>query len=254
MAEPPRRLIAGNWKMNGLTADAFWRARALTTALAAAPLACDVLVCPPATLISLLAKALAPTAVLLGGQDCHADDQGAFTGDISASMLADLGCTAVIVGHSERRRDHGEDDAKVRAKAMAAHRAGLIAVVCIGESEAERDAERTDEVVTAQVAGSLPHGATSANTVVAYEPLWAIGTGRTPMRIQIAHVHTRLREVLVERFGPQDGHMRLLYGGSLSARNAAEILAIENVDGALVGGASLKVEDFVAICRRCALL
>ncbi|MGH6719385.1 MAG: triose-phosphate isomerase [Alphaproteobacteria bacterium] len=252
MAAPQRRLIAGNWKMNGLWADGFQRARALAAAIAAAPPACDVLVCPPATLIAATAKALAATPVLLGGQDCHGEDKGAFTGDIAAPMLADLGCAAVIVGHSERRRDHGETDARVRAKAQAAHRAGLIAVVCVGETESERDSGRTDAVIEAQIAGSVPGGATAANTVVAYEPVWAIGTGRTPMHNQIVHVHNRLRELLVERLGVEGGHIRLLYGGSVTARNAAEILAIPNVDGALVGGASLKVDDFVAICRSCA--
>ena len=238
-----RPLVAGNWKMNGLKA-----ALAEVGALADAhpnP-ACDVLICPPATLIAAMAEAASGGPVAVGGQDCHAAQSGAHTGDIAAEMIADAGGSAVIVGHSERRADHGEDDATVKAKAEAALRAGLTAIVCIGETEAERDAGRTLDVALGQMAGSLPDGATAANTVIAYEPVWAIGTGRVPGLADIAEVHDALRAALVERLA--DGaSVRLLYGGSVKPTNAAEIFAIDNVNGALVGGASLKAADFGGI-------
>jgi len=243
-------LIAGNWKMNGLKADGTALARAV--AAGAGGLSCGFVVCPPATLLAPVAEALAGSGVGLGGQDCHAEAKGAHTGDISAAMLADIGCSHVIVGHSERRTDHGEDDAAVNAKAKAALSAGLTAIVCVGESEADRDADRTLDVVGAQVKGSLPDGATAANTVVAYEPVWAIGTGRTPTPDQIQEVHGHIRSVLADCLGQgtADG-VRLLYGGSMKPGNAAEILALADVDGGLIGGASLVADDFLAIGKSC---
>jgi triosephosphate isomerase len=244
-----RKLIAGNWKMNGQRADGLALAREVAARAAdlgrSAP---EILICPPATLIALIAETLAGTAVLLGGQDCHAKPSGAHTGDIAAPMLADLGCRYVIVGHSERRTDHGETSAAVRAKAEAALAAGLSAIVCIGETLAERDAGRTLEVIKTQLAGSLPAGATAANTVVAYEPVWAIGTGRTATTAQVAEVHTLIRHELAGRVRDADG-VRILYGGSVKPSNATELLAVRDVDGALVGGASLKADDFMAIAR-----
>ena len=235
-----RKIAAGNWKMNGLKAQA-----AVVEALSAEHKGadCDVVICPPAPLIPLLAGMDAGFAI--GGQDCHPAEKGAHTGDLSAEMLADAGASHVIVGHSERRTDHGEDDALVRAKAEAAWRAGLVAIICIGETEAERDAGRTLGVIGAQLAGSIPDGATGANTVIAYEPVWAIGTGRTPSNEDIADVHKAIRAALAGRFGPDTAEaIRVLYGGSVKPGNAAEIFAIADVDGGLVGGASLKAEDF----------
>ena len=235
-----RKLVAGNWKMNGLAAAA-----AVVDELALGTSAnCDVLVCPPATLISRLAGRGVP----LGGQDCHPEPSGAHTGDIAAEMLADAGAVAVIVGHSERRSDHGEDDALVARKAAAAWRAGLLAIVCVGETEAERDAGQTLGRIGAQLAGSIPGSAAAARLVVAYEPVWAIGTGRTPSLKEIAEAHAFIRQSLAQRFGPETGEaIRLLYGGSVKPGNAAEIFAVADVDGALVGGASLKAADFAAI-------
>ena len=232
------KLAAGNWKMNGLRAD-LEQARILAQMFAAPN--CDVLLCPPATLIAAMADAVAGTAVMVGGQDCHAQSSGAHTGDVSAQMLADSGARHVILGHSERRADHAESSADVAAKAAAAHGAGLVAIICVGETETERDSGQTLDVVLGQLAASLPEGATAANTVIAYEPVWAIGTGRTPTLEQIAEVHDALRESL------PDAAISLLYGGSVKPGNAAEIFAIANVDGALVGGASLKADDFGAI-------
>jgi triosephosphate isomerase len=206
-----------------------------------------VLLCPPATLIAPMAAALAGSAVQVGGQDCHAGASGAHTGDLSAEMLADSGASAVIVGHSERRADHGESDAAIAAKAGAAWRAGLIAIICVGETEAQRDAGQALAVIASQIAGSVPGSATAANTVVAYEPVWAIGTGRTPTLDQIAEIHDAMRAQLVSRFGAEGDGMRLLYGGSVKPGNAAEIFAVSNVDGGLVGGASLKAADFSGI-------
>ncbi len=239
-----RKLAAGNWKMNGSQA-----ALAEVTALLAAHPApgCDMLLCPPAPLIGGMALAARGSVLRVGGQDCHAKASGAHTGDVSAALLADAGATAVILGHSERRTDHGEADADVRAKAIAAHAAGLLAVICLGETEAERDAGTTLAVIGAQLAGSVPDAATAENTVIAYEPIWAIGTGRTPTLDQIAEVHAFLRAGLVARFGVAGQGMRLLYGGSVKPSNAAEIFGVPDVDGALVGGASLKAADFGAI-------
>ncbi len=238
------KLAAGNWKMNG-TAAALAEVKALLDAHPDP--ACEMLLCPPATLIAQMAWAARGSVLKVGGQDCHTGTSGAHTGDISAAMLADAGASYVILGHSERRADHGESDALVRAKAEAARAAGLTAVICVGETEAERDAGRTLDVVGGQLAGSVPDGATAANTVVAYEPVWAIGTGRTPTLAEIGEVHGHLRTRLAERFGPGAAGMRLLYGGSVKPSNAAEIFAVADVDGALVGGASLKAADFGAI-------
>ncbi|SNX69305.1 triosephosphate isomerase [Cereibacter ovatus] len=237
-----QKLAAGNWKMNGTGADL-----AEIEALAKAHPApgCEVLICPPTTLIARMA-ANAPAMLRIGGQDCHPKTAGAHTGDISATMLADAGASHVILGHSERRADHGETDSLIRLKAEAAHAAGLVAVVCVGETEAQRDAGQTLPVIGAQLSGSVPDGATAANTVIAYEPVWAIGTGRTPTTAEIAEVHAFLRARLAERFADASG-FRLLYGGSVKPSNAGEIFAVPNVDGALVGGASLKAADFGAI-------
>lgn len=232
------KLAAGNWKMNGLRAD-LDEARALAAAFPDAK--CGILLCPPATLVTAMADALTGSAVMVGGQDCHAQTTGAHTGDISAQMLADAGARQVILGHSERRADHAETSAQVAAKAKAAHAAGLVAIICVGETEAQRDAGQTLDVVLTQLAQSLPERASSANTVIAYEPVWAIGTGRTPTLEQITEVHEALRANL------PDQAISLLYGGSVKPGNAAEIFAIANVDGALVGGASLKAVDFGAI-------
>lgn len=239
-----RGLAAGNWKMNGTAASL-----AEVEALAAAhpDPAVDILICPPATLLARLAARAKGSPIAAGGQDCHAAASGAHTGDISAQMLADAGASHVIVGHSERRADHGETDADVRAKAEAARAAGLIAVICLGELLAEREAGRTLDVIGAQLAGSLPDGLTGANAVIAYEPIWAIGTGKVPSIDQIAEVHDFIRAALVERFGAEGEAMRLLYGGSVKPANAAGIFAVANVDGALVGGASLKAADFSPI-------
>ncbi|MCE7027780.1 triose-phosphate isomerase [Jiella avicenniae] len=246
----PRPLIAGNWKMNGLLRH-LTELEVVAGAAGEAGKGKDLLICPPATLVSASAGLLFGK-VAIGGQDCHAEASGAHTGDVAAEMLADLGATYVIVGHSERRANHGESDADVRAKALAAWRAGLTAIVCIGETEAEREAGETLDVLSRQLAGSLPDGVTATNTVVAYEPVWAIGTGRTATTGDVTEVHHFLRRQLTDRFGASiaDG-IRLLYGGSVKPGNAAELLAVANVDGALVGGASLKGEDFVAICRAC---
>ncbi|WP_428924627.1 triose-phosphate isomerase [Marinibacterium sp. SX1] len=237
-----RKLAAGNWKMNGTQA-----ALAELATLAARPAAgCDVLICPPATLLSRAADA-AGTAIALGGQDCHAATSGAHTGDISAAMLADAGASHVITGHSERRSDHGESDAMVKAKSEAAMAAGLTVVLCLGEDLDQREAGTTLAVIGAQLAGSLPAGATGDTLVVAYEPVWAIGTGLTPTLDQIAEVHAFLRAELTGHLGAPAADIRLLYGGSVKPSNAAEIFAVDDVDGALVGGASLKAADFGAI-------
>lgn len=239
-----RKLAAGNWKMNG-TAASLSEVAALATAHPTP--ACDMLLCPPATLLAQMAWAAKGTALALGGQDCHHAASGAHTGDISAEMLRDAGATYVILGHSERRTDHGESDAQVLAKANAAIAAGLIAIVCLGETEGQRDAGETLDVIGRQLAGSVPDSATAATLVIAYEPVWAIGTGRTPTLSEIAEVHAFLRARLTARIGDQAAGVRLLYGGSVKPSNAAEIFALADVDGALVGGASLKAADFGAI-------
>jgi len=209
----------------------------------------DLLVCPPATLVVTFAIAALGSRVAIGAQDCHAEPAGAYTGDISAEMLADAGASAVIVGHSERRAYHHESDADVRAKALAARRAGLTAIVCVGETKDQRSTGKTLDVVGAQLAGSLPDGATAENLVVAYEPVWAIGTGLTPTPGDVAEVHGFIRERLIARFGAAGEGIRVLYGGSVKPSNAKELLGVANVDGALVGGASLKAEDFLGIAQ-----
>ncbi len=240
-----RSLIAGNWKMHGL-GSSLGEIEILCQALAAKPALADVLVCPPASLLSRAHK-MAGGAIALGGQDCHAGTSGAFTGDISAEMLKDAGASAVIVGHSERRQYHREMDADVSAKAAAARRAGLVAIVCVGETETQRARGEALDVVDGQLAGSVPDRATAEDTVVAYEPVWAIGTGKTATSADIEEMHGHIRRRLVSRFGQAGERIRILYGGSVKPSNAAEILAIANVNGALVGGASLKAADFIAI-------
>jgi triosephosphate isomerase (TIM) len=232
-----RPLVAGNWKMNAAAPAEFTKmvegARGLT--------AIDIMVCPPATLLAEL------TVAARGSQDCHAEPAGAFTGDIAAEMLKGAGASAVIVGHSERRTYHRETDADVRAKALAARRAGLLAIVCVGETRAEREAGRALEVVGKQLDGSLPDGATAENLVVAYEPVWAIGTGLTPTPGDVAEMHGFIRRNLAERFAAAGEGIRILYGGSVKASNAKELMGVADVDGALIGGASLKADEFLAI-------
>ncbi|MGE0022873.1 MAG: triose-phosphate isomerase [Hyphomicrobium sp.] len=246
---PIRPLVAGNWKMNGLAA-ALAEAAAVRDALPAiGARAPDVMICPPATLLAQMATATQGSPILLGAQDCHWAASGAHTGDISAGMAKDAGASAVIVGHSERRADHGELDRIVRAKAEAAHRAGLVAIVCVGETKGERLAGLTLDVVARQLKASLPDAASDADTVVAYEPVWAIGTGLTPSNADVAAVHAAIRKALAARFAAAGERMRILYGGSVKPDNAAELLSLPDVNGALVGGASLKAADFLAIIR-----
>ena len=243
-----RRLAAGNWKMNGTSPD-LEEVRALVAARPSP--VCEVVIFPPATLLSRLAEVSQGSAVAVGGQDCHAEPAGAHTGDISAAMLRDAGADYVILGHSERRADHAESDALVQAKCLAALAAGLTAIVCVGETEAQRDAGETLGIVAAQVGGSLPHalpeGCGPDRLVVAYEPVWAIGTGRTASKDEIAEVHAHIRSLLRGRFLSSASQMRILYGGSVKPANAEAIFALANVDGALVGGASLAAADFGAI-------
>ncbi len=238
-----RQLIAGNWKMHGLTAEA---AAIATPLLDAGPLTRDLLVCPPATQIAAVARILAGSPVAVGGQDCHTETHGAHTGDISAPMLRDAGASFVILGHSERRQNHGESDPLVRAKTVAAIAAGLTPIACVGETDAERQAGRESAVVGGQLAGSLPDGFAG---VVAYEPVWAIGTGRTATEADVAAMHLFIRQELVRRFGAAGETILILYGGSVRPANAASLLAVPHVGGALVGGASLKAEDFLGIAR-----
>ncbi len=240
-----RKVAAGNWKMNGVKAS-LSEVEALKPAVTGG---CDVILCPPATLVAAMAQATQGSGIMVGGQDCHWNESGAHTGDIAAEMLADAGAGAVILGHSERRADHGETDDMVRRKTEAAWRAGLLAIVCVGETEAERDAGTTLDVIGGQLDGSTPDGATAENTIIAYEPVWAIGTGRTPTLEEIAEVHDFLRGKLAARFGEEGNGFRILYGGSVKPTNAAEIFAVSNVDGGLVGGASLKAADFSGIVK-----
>ncbi len=241
-------IVIGNWKMNGLLASTGELA-AVASDLASNPASCEVMICPPATLVAGFAAQIDGTVVAIGAQDCHWEPSGAFTGDISAGMIADAGGRAVIVGHSERRAGHGETDTMVNAKAVAAHREQIGAIICIGETEEQRDGGRTLQVLSEQLAGSVPDCATAANSVIAYEPVWAIGTGRTPTSEQIAEAHAHIRQTLSARFGADGDAMRLLYGGSVKPGNAAEIFAIDHVNGGLIGGASLKASDFLAIIR-----
>ena len=251
MTEVIRPLIAGNWKMNGLKA-ATAEFEAMLAGAAKVSAKADLLVCPPATLVSAFAeKARGARSLSVGAQDCHPKASGAHTGDLSAEMLADAGASAIIVGHSERRADHGETDALVRQKAEAAWRAGLVAIVCIGETQAQRDAGQTLAICGGQLAGSVPDQASSGNLVVAYEPVWAIGTGLTPTAGDVEQVHRLIRDKLTERFKGQGARIRILYGGSVKPSNAAELMAVANVNGALVGGASLKAADFLAIAEGC---
>jgi triosephosphate isomerase len=246
-----RPLIAGNWKMNGLKAS-LAEFEAMLAGAAGVAAKADLLVCPPATLITIFAdRARGSKTLVIGGQDCHPNASGAHTGDISAEMLADAGASAVIVGHSERRADHGESDALVRQKAEAAWRAGLTAIVCIGETREQRDAGQTLDICGGQLKGSLPDGATAARLVVAYEPVWAIGTGLTPTAGDVEQIHKFIRETLTARFSGEGARTRILYGGSVKPSNAAELMAVANVNGALIGGASLKAADFLAIAGDC---
>lgn len=235
-----RSLVAGNWKMNGLGAAL---AEIESVACCAAAARAEILICPPATLVAR-AAAQARGRIAIGGQDCHAEMAGAFTGDVSAEMLKDAGAEFVIVGHSERRHYHQENDKVVAAKARAAWRGGLSAIICVGETEAERDAGRALDIVDAQVRGSVPDEARAADTAVAYEPVWAIGTGRTPSSEDIVQMHAHIRATLVTLLGPEGRGVRILYGGSVKPSNAKEILGLAEVGGALVGGASLKAQDF----------
>lgn len=245
-----RKLVAGNWKMNGLRA-ALAEVRAMVDGARSLDRV-DLAVCPPATLAALVGEALRGSPIALGGQDCHHKAAGAHTGEISAEMWADLGARFVIVGHSERRQFHGETDAIVAAKAVAACRAGLSPIICVGESLQERDAGETLSVVARQLAGSVPDEAARPDTVIAYEPVWAIGTGRTPTLAQVEEVHQAIGRALDARFGAAGRQIRVLYGGSVKPDNAASLLAVAGVDGALVGGASLKAADFLAIAQACA--
>ncbi|MGO4724439.1 MULTISPECIES: triose-phosphate isomerase [unclassified Inquilinus] len=245
-----RKLIAGNWKMNLLRDEGTALARDLALRLArTVDPAFDLLICPPATIIAPIAAAVAGSGLLVGGQDCHSAPSGAHTGDIAARMLADLGCSHVIVGHSERRQDHGEIDLMVAEKARAAQAEGMVAIICIGETEAERNAGRAPQICSRQIAGSLPRDATAENTVIAYEPIWAIGTGRTPTAAEVADTHAHIRAMLAVHVPAEAAGIRILYGGSVKPSNAAELLSLANVDGALVGGASLKADDFWAIAQ-----
>ena len=245
MVRARRPLVAGNWKMNGLRSSAAELSRIVQGAKELG--AVGLMICPPATLIALFAAAVAGSAVRIGAQDCHAEAGGAFTGDLSAEMLKDAGASAVILGHSERRIHHKETDADVRAKALAARRAGLCALVCVGETRAERENGRALAVVETQLDGSVPDGATSHNLVVAYEPVWAIGSGLTPTPADVAEMHGLIRERLRSRFAEEGQATRILYGGSVKPSNAKELMGVAEVDGALVGGASLKADEFLAI-------
>ena len=251
MTDRIRPLIAGNWKMNGLKASTAEFDAMLAGAAEVAGKA-DLLVCPPATLLAGFAeKARGTKAIAVGAQDCHTKASGAHTGDISAEMLADAGATAVIVGHSERRADHGESDVVVHQKAEAVWRAGLIAIVCVGETQHQRDAGQTLDIIRGQLNLSLPRESRADNLVVAYEPVWAIGTGLTPTSKDVEQIHAFIRGLLIDRFSEQGARMRILYGGSVKPSNAAELMAVANVNGALVGGASLKAADFLAIAKGC---
>jgi triosephosphate isomerase (TIM) len=248
MASSIKPLVAGNWKMNGTTA-ALREPRLLAGMMRDVKTKCDILVCPPATLMRRIKGVLKGSKIKVGGQDCHAAVSGAHTGDISAEMLKDSGATYVIVGHSERRTNHTETDAAVAAKAKAAHRAGLIAIVCIGETLDQRKGGQTLSVLTEQLKGSIPEGATAANTVVAYEPVWAIGTGLTASTAEVAEAHTHIRADLAKSMGDEGAKTRILYGGSVKPANAEELMGAANVNGALVGGASLKAADFIGIIK-----
>ena len=249
MTPDVRPLVAGNWKMNG-TRSSLDQIKAISEGVRGGLSSkVDALICPPATLLYVATALCTDSPLSIGAQDCHQNASGAHTGDISAEMIADCFGTYVIVGHSERRTDHDEDDALVRAKAEAAHAADLTAIICIGETEEQRRKGETLDVLKRQLAGSIPDGANAARTVIAYEPVWAIGTGLTPTVADVEEAHAFMRRELSERFGEQGSTMRILYGGSVKPSNAKELMAVPNVDGALIGGASLKAEDFLAIYR-----
>lgn len=247
-AEGPKALVAGNWKMHGGLAM-LKEPRLLAGMLKDVKLKADVMICPPAVILRRVKSVLKGSKIKLGGQDCHWAESGAHTGDISAEMLKEAGCSAAIVGHSERRAQHQETDDMVRKKAQACHRAGLTAIICIGETLEERKSGQTLDVVKRQLRGSLPDGAGAANSVIAYEPVWAIGTGLTPSAAEVAEVHAFVRSELSQRMGPDGAKVRILYGGSVKPSNAAELMSQPNVNGALVGGASLKASDFLGIIK-----
>lgn len=243
-----KKLIAGNWKMNCLSAEGVALAKAVAEKVKTNKYDCDFLICPPFTLLGLVKKCLRGTKIALGAQDVHFAEFGAHTGDISPLMLKDLGCSYTIIGHSERRVDHKESNALINKKAVAAHQAGLNTVICIGETGAERDAGKTIKVCQDEINGSVPADATAKNTVIAYEPIWAIGTGKTPTATDVQEVHAAIRAALAKKLGKATAQkMRILYGGSVKPNNASELLKLPDVDGALIGGASLKADDFVAI-------
>ena len=249
MTQTVKPLVAGNWKMNGVRSSLAEFANITAGVTSSLASRVDTMICPPATLTYLFAVGAVGTPLAVGAQDCHSAEKGAHTGDLSAGMLVDAGATAIIVGHSERRADHGETDATVNAKAQAAWASNAIAIICVGETETERRAGKAVDVVAGQLAGSVPDGADATNTVIAYEPVWAIGTGLTPTPADVAEIHGAIRSKLVDRFGDAGKGMRILYGGSVKPANAAELMAVENVNGALVGGASLKAEDFLGILK-----
>lgn len=245
-----KKLIAGNWKMNCLTEEGVALAKAVAAKVKENKYNCDFLVCPPYTLLSAVKKCLRGTKIALGAQDVHFAEKGAHTGDISPLMLTDLGCGYTLIGHSERRVDHYESNELINQKAVAAHKAGLNTVICIGETGAERDAGKTIKVCQDEINGSVPDDATAKNTVIAYEPIWAIGTGKTPTASDVQEVHAAIRKALTKKLGRATANkMRILYGGSVKPGNAAELLTLPDVDGALIGGASLKADDFIAIAQ-----
>jgi triosephosphate isomerase (TIM) len=246
----PRPLVAGNWKMNGLRSSLKLVGEIAVGFTADLKARVDLLVCPPATLTYMCAVAAVGSRIAVGGQDAHAEASGAYTGNVSAEMLADLGASHVILGHSERRAYHRESDAEIRGKALAARRAGLTAIICVGETREEREAGRALDTVSGQLRGSLPEGANAENTVIAYEPVWAIGTGLTPTPADVAEVHARIRSDLGALVGEAEAaKIRILYGGSVKPGNARELMGVANVNGALVGGASLVAADFLGIAR-----
>ena len=250
MTNAIRPLIAGNWKMNGLKAS-IAEFDAMLAGAAGVAAKADLLVCPPVTLVSTFAEKARGKKIAVGAQDCHPKVSGAHTGDISAEMLVDAGASAIIIGHSERRADHGESDLLVRQKAEAVWLAGAAAIVCVGETQAQRDAGETLDILRGQLKSSLPEGSRADNLIVAYEPVWAIGTGLTPTAKDVEQIHGFIRELLISRFGSEGARVRILYGGSVKPSNAAELMAVANVNGALVGGASLKAADFLAIAKGC---
>lgn len=243
-----KKLIAGNWKMNCLQEEGLSLAKAVAAQVKAQKWDCDFLICPPFTLLTSIKKCLRGTKIALGAQDVHFAEKGAHTGDISPLMLKDAGCTYTLIGHSERRVDHFESNELICKKAVAAHNAGLNTVICIGETGAERDAGKTIKVCQEEINGSVPDDATAKNTVIAYEPIWAIGTGKTPTAADVEEVHAAIRKALSKKLGKATANkMRILYGGSVKPANAKELLSLPDVDGALIGGASLKADDFIAI-------